>query len=49
MDGAAFGEAAAHCVRVCVAVDDAMLNEACARLRAFCQQDLPALRAQAVP
>jgi arginine:pyruvate transaminase len=45
MDGAAFGEAAAHCVRVCFAVDDATLDDACARLRAFCQQDLPALRA----
>jgi aspartate/methionine/tyrosine aminotransferase len=45
MDGAAFGQAAAHCVRVCFAVDDATLDVACARLRAFCETDLPAVLA----
>lgn len=36
MDGAAFGKSAAHCVRVCFATDEALLDEACARLRSFC-------------
>ncbi|MBV9696875.1 MAG: pyridoxal phosphate-dependent aminotransferase [Gammaproteobacteria bacterium] len=36
MDGAAFGRATAHCVRVCFAVEEAALAEACARLRRFC-------------
>jgi aspartate/methionine/tyrosine aminotransferase len=48
MDGAAFGQAAAGCVRVCFATDDATLDAACARLRRFCEQDLPALRARGV-
>jgi len=43
MDGAAFGQAAAGCVRVCFAADEATLDAACARLRRFCEQDLPAL------
>jgi aspartate/methionine/tyrosine aminotransferase len=43
MDGAAFGQSAAHCVRVCFATDEATLDTACARLRQFCEQDLPAL------
>lgn len=42
MDGAAFGQAAAHCVRVCFATDEATLDSACARLRRFCEHDLPA-------
>ncbi|HYB33876.1 MAG TPA: pyridoxal phosphate-dependent aminotransferase [Steroidobacteraceae bacterium] len=42
MDGAAFGQGAAGCVRVCFATDEATLDEACARLRRFCEQDLPA-------
>jgi len=42
MDGAAFGQAAAGCVRVCFAADEATLDEACARLRRFCEADLPA-------
>jgi aspartate/methionine/tyrosine aminotransferase len=42
MDGAAFGQAAASCVRVCFATDEAMLDEACARLRRFCEHELPA-------
>jgi len=36
MDGAAFGAATAHCVRVCFATDEATLDEACVRLRRFC-------------
>jgi polar amino acid transport system ATP-binding protein/arginine:pyruvate transaminase len=43
MDGAAFGQGAARCVRVCFAADEATLDAACARLRRFCEQDLPAL------
>jgi aspartate/methionine/tyrosine aminotransferase len=43
MDGAAFGQAAAGCVRVCFATDEATLDAACARLRRFCEEDLPAL------
>jgi aspartate/methionine/tyrosine aminotransferase len=43
MDGAAFGASAAHCVRVCFATDEATLDEACGRLRRFCEQDLPAI------
>ena len=42
MDGAAFGQAAAHCVRVCFASDEMTLDTACARLRRFCEQDLAA-------
>jgi aspartate/methionine/tyrosine aminotransferase len=42
MDGAAFGRATARCVRVCFATDEATLDEACARLRRFCEEDLPA-------
>jgi aspartate/methionine/tyrosine aminotransferase len=40
MDGAAFGQAAAGCVRVCFATDEATLDAACARLRRFCERDL---------
>ena len=46
MDGAAFGQSAAHCVRVCFATDEATLDTACARLRHFCERDLPALGAR---
>jgi arginine:pyruvate transaminase len=42
MDGAAFGQGAAGCVRVCFATDEATIDTACARLRRFCEQDLPA-------
>jgi arginine:pyruvate transaminase len=42
MDGAAFGQTAARCVRVCFATDEATLDESCARLRRFCEQELPA-------
>ncbi len=45
MDGAAFGDATAHCVRACFAVDESTIDVACGRLRDFCDQDLPALRA----
>jgi bifunctional pyridoxal-dependent enzyme with beta-cystathionase and maltose regulon repressor activities len=41
MDGAAFGQATAGCVRVCFATDEATLDTACARLRRFCEQELP--------
>jgi arginine:pyruvate transaminase len=41
MDGAAFGQAAARCVRVCFATDEATLDAACARLRRFCSEQLP--------
>ena len=41
MDGAAFGGATAHCVRVCFATDEATLDAACARLQRFCEEDLP--------
>jgi aspartate/methionine/tyrosine aminotransferase len=44
MDGAAFGAATARCVRVCFATDEATLDDACLRLRQFCEQDLPELR-----
>jgi len=45
MDGAAFGATAAGCVRVCFATDEATLDAACARLRRFCEHDLPAIAA----
>ena len=41
MDGAAFGQAAAHCVRVCFATEEDTLDAACARLRRFCEAQLP--------
>jgi arginine:pyruvate transaminase len=44
MDGAAFGQASAGCVRVCFAAEEATLDAACERLRRFCAADLPALR-----
>ena len=47
MDGAAFGPATSGCVRVCFATDEATLDAACARLRRFCAEDLPALGAAA--
>jgi aspartate/methionine/tyrosine aminotransferase len=40
MDGAAFGQAAASCVRICFATDEATLDAACRRLRRFCEEDL---------
>ncbi len=41
MDGAAFGSSTAGCVRVCFATDAGTLDRACARLRKFCDADLP--------
>jgi arginine:pyruvate transaminase len=41
MDGAAFGQATARCVRVCFATDEATLDAACARMRRFCSEQLP--------
>jgi aspartate/methionine/tyrosine aminotransferase len=41
MDGAAFGQGTAGCVRVCFATDEATLDAACARLRSFCADNLP--------
>lgn len=41
MDGAAFGQGTAGCVRVCFATDEATLDAACARLRSFCTDNLP--------
>jgi aspartate/methionine/tyrosine aminotransferase len=38
MDGAAFGQGTAGCVRVCFATEEATLDAACARLRRFCAQ-----------
>jgi arginine:pyruvate transaminase len=49
MDGAAFGEATAHCVRACFAVDESTIDAACGRLRQFCNEDLPALSDAARP
>ena len=37
MDGAAFGAGAASCIRVCFATEEAVLDEACRRLRLFCE------------
>jgi arginine:pyruvate transaminase len=44
MDGAAFGAATAGCVRLCFALEEALLAEACRRLRRFCEQALPQAR-----
>lgn len=44
MDGAAFGQAAAGCVRVCFATDEATLDAACERLRRFCARHPPRAR-----
>jgi aspartate/methionine/tyrosine aminotransferase len=41
MDGAAFGASTASCVRVCFATDEGTIDRACARLRQFCEHDLP--------
>jgi aspartate/methionine/tyrosine aminotransferase len=43
MDGGAFGEATAGCVRVCFATDEQAIDAACARLRVFCEQQAPRL------
>jgi len=43
LDGAAFGKYTAHFVRICFATDEATIDAACARIRQFCEQDLPQL------
>jgi len=43
LDGAAFGKHTAHFVRVCFATEEATIDAACARMRQFCEQDLPQL------
>jgi len=43
LDGAAFGKYTAHFVRVCFATEAATIDAACARIRQFCEQDLPEL------
>ena len=40
MDGAAFGAATAHCVRVCFATDESSIDAACERIRRFCATGL---------
>jgi len=40
MDGAAFGAATSRCVRVCFAAEESALDEACRRVKRFCEQDL---------
>jgi aspartate/methionine/tyrosine aminotransferase len=47
MDGAAFGAAAAHCVRVCFATDESSIDAACERIRRFCATGLSGARAAA--
>ena len=37
LDGGAFGRRTAHCVRVCFATDEAILDQAGRRLRRFCE------------
>jgi aspartate/methionine/tyrosine aminotransferase len=41
LDGAAFGRQTAHFVRICFATEEAIIDAACARIRQFCEQDLP--------
>jgi len=48
MDGAAFGAATAHCVRVCFATDESSIDAACERIRRFCARGLSGGRAAAV-
>ena len=48
MDGAAFGAATAHCVRVCFATDESGIDAACERIRRFCARSLSGGRAAAV-
>jgi arginine:pyruvate transaminase len=43
LDGAAFGKYTAHFVRICFATEEATIDAACARIRQFCEQDLPGL------
>jgi aspartate/methionine/tyrosine aminotransferase len=41
MDGAAFGKRTASFVRICFATEEATIDEACARIRRFCEEGLP--------
>jgi aspartate/methionine/tyrosine aminotransferase len=47
LDGAAFGRQTAHFVRICFATEEATIDEACERIRQFCETDLPAMRGTA--
>ena len=40
LDGGTFGSETMNCVRVCFAADEALLDEACERIRRFCEQPL---------
>jgi aspartate/methionine/tyrosine aminotransferase len=41
MDGAAFGKRTSRFVRICFATEEATIDEACARIRRFCEKSLP--------
>ena len=41
MDGAAFGERTRRFVRICFATEAATIDAACARIRRFCERELP--------
>ena len=41
MDGAAFGKRTRSFVRICFATEEATIAAACARIRKFCEQELP--------
>jgi arginine:pyruvate transaminase len=41
MDGAAFGKRTSGFVRICFATEEATIDSACARIRRFCEQELP--------
>ncbi|MGH8319802.1 MAG: pyridoxal phosphate-dependent aminotransferase [Steroidobacteraceae bacterium] len=41
MDGAAFGRRTSRFVRICFATEEATIDAACARIRRFCEQELP--------
>lgn len=41
MDGAAFGRRTRGFVRICFATEEATIDAACARIRQFCEQQLP--------
>jgi len=38
LDGAAFGKCTQHYVRICFAAEDVILDEACRRMRRFCER-----------
>jgi len=41
MDGAAFGKRTSRFVRICFATEEATIDAACARIRRFCEKNLP--------